>query len=78
MDLSKLDLINWRQHPVTMLFLEETLNTIDQQMQMLSQEAGLDSLKDRYRVGLVQGLAALADWEPNTIEESVDAESEGT
>lgn len=75
MELSKQDVQNWREHPVTALFLEHVLFIMDIEMNHLATQAGLNPTDDRMRVGHIRGLAELADWEPDYIEDKVNAES---
>lgn len=70
MELSKVDFQQWHDHPVTRMFLEEVLTVIDAELANLVNTAGLDPLIDRHRVGRIKGLTELAEWDPDTIEES--------
>lgn len=78
MRLDQSDFRNWKEHPVTKAFEEDLLDVLDNNIAILSTEAGRDPLTDRWRVGLISGLRALVEWAP-TIEETEDAVSgEGT
>ena len=79
--ISRSDFYNWMRNPVTQVFLEDTLNAIDDRIARLITGAGLDPLQDRWNVGYITGLRQLADWNPNFKEEEVDVDgtdSEGT
>lgn len=78
MEISKQDFQYWRDHPVTLSFLEEVLVILDAELANLVNTAGLDQLKDNFRRGHIQGLKELADWEPEFVEDTPDVESEGT
>jgi hypothetical protein len=67
---SKDEYLDWRNSPVHEAFLEEILEMINNELTYLSHNAGENSLNDRKRVGRIEGLKELADWEP-TIEENL-------
>lgn len=79
--VNKDDYLQWREHPVSEAFLAETIEAMDEQLKRLMEDAGKDPITDRYRVGLIAGLRALADWIPMVVLEEKnedDFESEGT
>lgn len=78
MEISKEDYKHWRDHPVTRAFLDEVMIVMDAELAQLVMTAGDNSLRDKYRVGHIKGLSELLDWDPEFIEEKVDAESQGT
>ena len=77
MQINKNDYVAWLHNPVTQAFLESVVEAMDGEMRYLITEAGIDSARDRYRVGVIAGLQALPDWNPSFIGEGLDADSNG-
>jgi hypothetical protein len=70
MELRKEEFDEWRDHPVTravILKLKEYQETF---MLSLAEDAGIDPLNDRYRVGRIHAYAELANI---TFEEANDS-----
>ena len=70
--LTRSDFLSWLKNPVTQLFLQETVDVMDNQLVKLINSAGKDSLDDRWTTGFIYGLRQLADWDPNLRTEEVD------
>ena len=70
--LSKEQLRQWREHPVTQLFYEVCKERIDEAKEVLAVSDDPDY--DRKVKGLIHGYNEVLEWEP----EVVDAEVQGT
>lgn len=62
--MNKDDYISWRNDPRTEEFLESILLEMDHIIADLVNTAGNNSLSDKYKAGVIQGLRYLADWQP--------------
>lgn len=74
MEISKLDWIQWKNHPVTEKYMMDMLEQMDDIKMYLMKSAGKDSLEDRRLVGVVEGAQWLLDWQPNFIDEGEDTD----
>lgn len=72
--VSKDDVVSWKQHPASKLFLKDTLIELDSYIATLANSAGLNQLEDRYKAGIIFGLQWLIDWKPSVLE--IDEEDE--
>jgi len=77
MEVTKADYVQWRTDPVTKMFVEEMLVLVDSEIANLLMQAGLNPLADRHRVGRIDGLKEVAEWEPDFREDKDGIDSEG-
>ncbi len=77
MQISKDMYRRWQEDPVTQAFLEVVMEVANIEVKWLTQDAGLNSLTDRYRAGHIKGLTELVEWEPDYVEGTDDIESQG-
>lgn len=74
--MNKDDYISWRNDPRTEEYLESVLSEADVIIADLINTAGNNSLVDRYRAGVIQGLRYLADWQPVFDKEEEETEED--
>jgi hypothetical protein len=70
--MTKEEYLEWRNHIVTQKFVSDVIDLIDGDMAGLVVHAGLDSLDDRRRVGRIEGLKLLTEWQPQIDEDDED------
>lgn len=63
-EVNKEDYISWRHHPVSQAFIQAMQEKIDEEMASLVMSAGDNPLSDKTKVGRIDGLRWLVDWEP--------------
>ena len=63
------DFHQWRDLPVTKMLYEYVAEFAGYEVSALAQSAGINPPDDRYKVGKIAGLALLADWTPNLVED---------
>lgn len=74
MDINKNDWLDWKNNPITLLLYKEMRQRISEAQEILGRTAGLEPLKDRFLVGMVQAFNETLEFE---IEwEDADEESE--
>lgn len=60
---------DWKEHPVTVLYLKEVFSIIETEIATLVTQAGQNSVSDSYKSGKIAGLTELADWKPQLVED---------
>lgn len=74
--MTKDDYLLWRNDPRTEEYLTDVLSEMNNHMADIITTAGMNSLTDRYRVGVIRGLQFLTEWQPNfDREENLEDES---
>ena len=68
-NFSKEEFDEWKFHPVTMLFLSRLKQEAEQVMLGLAQDAGENSLNDRYRVGRIHTLIEISNVDYEELNE---------
>ncbi len=69
-DINKEDFDEWMSHPVTRAVLNSFKRNAEETMLGLAQDAGLEPLSDRYRVGRVHAFIEASNI---TLEETNDS-----
>lgn len=75
-EVNKDDYFGWRHHPVTEAFMQAMREQIDSEMASLVVSAGDNPLNDKSKVGRIDGLRWLVDWEPIFTQKEVNDEDD--
>ena len=68
--MNKLDLLDWKRHPVTQIVLNQINQRILDLQDFLSEQAGLDPVKDRECVGAIKAFRDMLNIEMDEVEET--------
>jgi len=68
--LNKLDLLDWKRHPVTQIVLTQINQRILDLQDILSEQAGLNPVKDREYVGAIKAFRDMLNIEIDDVEET--------
>lgn len=61
--------VDWKNHPVTRLFLNEMISQVEAEIAALATGAGVNPIQDRYQVGKIAGIGFAVDWKPQLSED---------
>lgn len=66
--VSKAEFADWLRDPVTRELFGHLRKQIDDAKEQLANEAGLDSLSDRFLAGGIAGCVEVLEWQPELQE----------
>ena len=70
--MNKLDLLDWKRHPVTQIVLNQINQRILDIQEILSEQAGFNPIKDREYVGAIKAFRDMLNIEIDEVEETQD------
>ena len=62
LELTKADFDDWKSHKVTKAFFQAAAERVDDCKEMLANSAGVDTLQDRFLVGMVQAYREMQEF----------------
>jgi hypothetical protein len=62
LELTKADFDDWKSNKVTKSFFQAAEERVDDCKEMLASSAGIDTLQDRFLVGMVQAYREMQDF----------------
>lgn len=75
MPIKKSDYIDWLDNPVTQEAAKDVAQRVEQEIGNLVRSRDNTPIQDAWIKGLITGVQALLDWDPEFIEEEIDAEN---